>query len=447
MSAATRFSYPFATLQQLARDVLDHARGKGATACEVDVSEGFGQSVTVRCGEVETIEYNRDKGIGVTIYAGQRKGYASTSDFSPQALRDTVEAALNIARFTAEDDCAGLADAALLARDVPDLDLYHPWDLPVEGAIDLARRSEQAAFDTSARISNSEGATVSSQEAQFVAANSLGFMGGYPTSRHYIACSVIAGEQDAMQRDDWYTTCRHAGEMEPAESVGRKAAERAVARLGGRRVKTEDVPVIFEAPLAAGLLGSLVHAASGGALYRKASFLLDQLGKPIFPDFINVSERCAIPRALGSSPFDNDGVATKDREVVAGGVLQGYFLSAYTARKLGMQTTGNAGGSHNLIIQPGEHDPAGLMKLMGRGLLVTEMLGQGVNYVTGDYSRGAAGFWIENGEIAYPVEEITIAGNMRDMFRGIVSVGRDVQVRGSKQTGSILLNRMTVAGE
>lgn len=447
MSAATRFSYSFATLQQLARDVLDHARVKGATACEVDVSEGFGQSVTVRCNEVETIEYNRDKGIGVTIYAGQRKGYASTSDFSPQALRDTVEAALNIARFTAEDDCAGLADAELMARDILDLDLYHPWDLPVEGAIDLARRSEQAAFDTSSRISNSEGATVSSQEAQFVAANSLGFMGGYPTSRHYIACSVIAGEQDAMQRDDWYTTCRHAGEMEAAEVVGRRAAERAVARLGGRRVKTGDVPVIFEAPLAAGLLGSLVHAASGGALYRKASFLLEQLGKPIFPEFINVSERCAIPRALGSSPFDNDGVATRDREVVAGGVLQGYFLSAYTARKLGMQTTGNAGGSHNLIIQPGDHDLAGLMKLMGRGLLVTEMLGQGVNYVTGDYSRGAAGFWIENGEIAYPVEEITIAGNMKDMFRGILAVGRDVHVRGSKQTGSILLNRMTVAGE
>ncbi len=447
MPASTHFSYPFATLQQLARDVLDHARAKGATACEVDVSEGFGQSVTVRCGEVETIEYNRDKGIGVTIYAGQRKGYASTSDFSPQALRDTVEAALNIARFTAADDCAGLADAALLARDVPDLDLYHPWELPVETAIDLAQRCEQAAFDTSRKVSNSEGATVSSQEAQFVAANSLGFMGGYPTSRHYVACSVIAGEQDAMQRDDWYTTCRDAGELESAESVGRKAAERAVARLGGRRVRTEDVPVIFEAPLAAGLLGSFVHAAGGGALYRKASFLVDHLGKPVFPDFVNISERPYIPKALGSSPFDNDGVVTREREVVAGGILQGYFLGVYTARKLGMQTTGNAGGSHNLIIEPGEHDLAGLCRLMGRGLLVTEMLGQGVNYVTGDYSRGAAGYWVENGEIAYPVEEITIAGNLRDMLRSIVAVGRDVHVRGSKQTGSILVNRMTVAGE
>ena len=447
MPASTRFSYPFATLQQLAQDVLGHAKAKGATACEVDVSEGFGQSVTVRCDEVETIEYNRDKGIGVTIYSGQRKGYASTSDFSPQALRDTVEAALNIARFTAEDDCAGLADVELLAKDIPDLDLHHPWELPVETAIELARRSEQAAFDTSERVSNSEGATVSTQEAQFVAANSLGFMGGYPTSRHYIACSVIAGEQDAMQRDDWYTTRRDAGELESAESVGRIAAQRAVARLGGRRVKTEDVPVIFEAPLAAGLLGSFVHAAGGGALYRKASFLVDHLGKPVFPDFVNISERAYIPKALGSSPFDNDGVVTRDREVVANGILQGYFLGVYTARKLGLQTTGNAGGSHNLIIEPGQHDLAGLMKQMGRGLLVTEMLGHGINYVTGDYSRGAAGFWIENGEIAYPVEEITIAGNLRNMLRDIVAVGRDVQVRGSKITGSLLIDRMTVAGE
>ncbi|MBS1190763.1 MAG: microcin-processing peptidase 1 family protein [Rhodocyclaceae bacterium] len=447
MPDSSRFSYPFATLQQLAQDVLDHAKAKGASACEVDVSEGFGQSVGVRCGEVETIEYNRDKGIGITIYSGQRKGYASTSDFSAKALRDTVEAALNIARFTAEDDCAGLPDKELLATDCPDLDLYHPWDLSVEAAIDSARRCEQAAFDVSPRISNSEGATVSTQEAQFVAANSLGFMGGYPTSRHYIACSVIAGEQDAMQRDDWYTTRRDAAELDGAESVGATAAQRALARLGGRRVKTAEVPVLFEAPLAAGLLGSFVHAASGGALYRKASFLVDHLGKKIFPDFVRVSERPHVPKGLGSSAFDNDGVTTRDREVIDGGILQGYFLNVYTARKLGMQTTGNAGGSHNLIIEPGQHDFAGLLKLMGRGLLVTELLGQGVNYVTGDYSRGAAGYWVENGEIAYPVEEITIAGNLKDMFAGIVAVGRDVLVRGSKQTGSILIDRMTLAGE
>jgi len=447
MSETAAFSYPFATLQQLAEDVLKHAREKGATACEVDASEGFGQSVGVRCDEVETIEFNRDKGVGITVYAGQRKGYASTSDFSPQALRETVEAALDIARFTAEDDCAGLADAALMAKDCPDLDLYHPWALSVEDAIETARLCEQAAFDASPLVSNSEGASISTQQAHFVSANSLGFMGGYPTSRHYISCSVIAGEQDAMQRDDWYTTHRNASLLDAPGQVGRIAAERAVARLGGRKVKTGEFPVIFEAPLAGGLLGSLVHAASGGALYRKSSFLLDQLGKRIMPEFIQIAERPHIPCGLGSASFDSDGVATRDREVVTDGVLQGYFLSTYTARKLGMQTTANAGGSHNLIIQPGEYDLAGLMARMGRGLLVTELLGQGINYVTGDYSRGAAGYWIENGKIAYPVEEITIAGNLKAMLADIVAVGNDVQVRGTKQTGSILIDRMTVAGD
>lgn len=445
--AATRFSYAHATLQQYAADVLAHARAKGASACEVDVSEGFGQSVTVRCDEVETIEYNRDKGVGVTVYLGQRKGYASTSDFSPAALRSTVEAALDIARFTAEDDCAGLPDAALLAHGDMGLDLYHPWDLSVDNAIDLARRCEQSAFAASAQVSNSEGATVSSQQAHFVSANSLGFMGGYPTSRHYIACSVIVGGEETMQRDDWYTTHRNAQALEAPESVGSMAARRAEARLNARRVKTAEVPVIFEAPLAAALIGNFVHAASGGALYRKASFLLDHLGKPVFPDFVNIAERPHLPGALASSPFDNEGVRTVDREVVRGGVLQGYFLNAYTGRKLGMPTTGNAGGCHNLIVEPGAHDLAGLLRQMGRGLLVTELLGHGVNYVTGDYSRGAAGFWVENGEIAYPVEEITIAGNMKSMLAGIAAIGNDVQVRGSKQTGSILIERMMVGGE
>ena len=447
MPEVAHFSYPFATLQQLAEDVLKHARDKGATACEVDVSEGFGQSVGVRCNEVETIEFNRDKGIGITVYAGQSKGYASTSDFSPQALRETVEAALDIARFTAADDCAGLADAALMAKDYPDLDLYHPWALTVEDAIATALRCEQAAFAASPLVSNSEGASVSTQQAHFVSANSLGFRGGYPTSRHYISCSVIAGEHDAMQRDDWYTTRRSADELDAPANVGRIAAERAVARLGGRKTRTGEFPVLFEAPLAAGLLGSLVHAASGGALYRKSSFLVDQLGKRVMPEFVNISERPHIRRGLGSSAFDSDGVATSDREIVTGGILQGYFLSAYTARKLGMQTTGNAGGSHNLIIEPDQHDLVGLLKLMGRGLLVTELLGHGINYVTGDYSRGAAGYWVENGVIAYPVEEITIAGNLKAMLAGIVAVGNDVQVRGSKQTGSILVDRMTVAGD
>ena len=447
MSETAAFSYPFASLQQLAEDVLKHAKVKGATACEVDVSEGFGQSVTVRCNEIETIEFNRDKGIGITIYSGQRKGYASTSDFSAQALRETVEAALDIARFTAEDDCAGLADAALMAKDCPDLDLYHPWALSVEAAIETARRCEQAAFDASPLVSNSEGASISTQQAHFVSANSLGFMGGYPTSRHYISCSVISGEQDAMQRDDWYTTHRDASRLDDAAQVGRIAAERAVARLGGRKVKTGEFPIILEAPLAGGLLGSLVHAASGGALYRKSSFLLDQLGKKIMPDFVQIAERPHIKCGLGSASFDSDGVATRDRDLVSNGILQGYFLSTYTARKLGMQTTANAGGSHNLIIEPGELDLDGLLAKMGRGLLVTELLGHGINYVTGDYSRGAAGFWIEDGKIAYPVEEITIAGNLKDMLAGIVAVGRDVQVRGTKQTGSIMLDRMTVAGD
>lgn len=447
MSETAAFSYSHATLQQLSEDVLKHARMKGATACEVDVSEGFGQSVTVRCDEVETIEFNRDKGIGITIYSGQRKGYASTSDFSAQALRETVEAALDIARFTAEDDCAGLADAALMAKDYPDLDLYHPWALTVEEAIETARRCEQAAFEASPLVSNSEGASISTQQAHFVSANSLGFMGGYPTSRHYISCSVISGEQDAMQRDDWYTTHRDASRLDDAAQVGRIAAERAIARLGGRKVKTGEFPIILEAPLAGGLLGSLVHATSGGALYRKSSFLLDQLGKKIMPDFIQIAERPHIPCGLGSASFDSDGVATRDRDLVSNGILQGYFLSTYTARKLGMQTTANAGGSHNLVIEPGELGLEGLMAKMGRGLLVTELLGQGINYVTGDYSRGAAGYWIEDGKIAYPVEEVTIAGNLKAMLAGIVAVGNDVLVRGSKQTGSILLDRMTVAGD
>ena len=447
MSETAAFSYAFATLQQLAEDVLKHASNKGATACEVDVSEGFGQSVTVRCDEVETIEFNRDKGIGITVYAGQRKGYASTSDFSAQALRETVEAALNIARFTAEDDCAGLAEAALMAKDSPDLDLYHPWALSVEESIDTARRCEQAAFDASPLVSNSEGASISTQQAHFVSANSLGFMGGYPTSRHYISCSMIAGEQDAMQRDDWYTTHRDASRLDDPQQVGRIAAERAVARLGGRKVKTGEFPVIFEAQLAGGLLGSLVHAASGGALYRKASFLIDHLGRKIMPDFVQIAERPHIACGLGSAAFDSDGVATRDRDIVVDGILQGYFLSAYTGRKLGMQTTANAGGSHNLIIQPGQYDLDGLLAQMGRGLLVTELLGHGINYVTGDYSRGAAGYWVENGKIVHPVEEITIAGNLKTMLAGVVAVGNDVQIRGTKQTGSILIDRMTIAGE
>ncbi len=440
------FAHSQEALRALAQTVLDHAVAKGATACEVDVSEGFGQSVSVRRQEVETIEYNRDKGLGVSVYIGQRRGHASSSDFSPAAVRASVEAALSIARFTAEDDCAGLPDAKLLATGKMDLDLFHPWDISVEAAIDIARRCEQAAFAVSPLVKNSEGASVSAQQSQFVSANSLGFMGGFATTRHYISCSVIAGDGEDMQRDDWYVSQRDPRSFVDAATVGDYAARRALSRLGGRKLKTRKCPVIFEAPLATGLIGSFVHAISGGALYRKTSFLLDSLGQQLFPDFVRISERPHISGGFGSSYFDDDGVATHDREVVTAGVLQGYFLSTYSARKLGLQTTGNAGGAHNLLVQPGRHDLKGLLREMGSGLLVTELLGQGVNYVTGDYSRGAAGYWVEKGEIAYPVEEITIAGNLRDMLRGIAAIGNDIEKRGSKQVGSILIERMTIAG-
>ncbi|WP_439537369.1 metalloprotease PmbA [Methyloversatilis sp.] len=440
------FSYTDDSLREIAQDLLDHARAGGATAAEVDVSEGFGQSVTVRRGEVETIEYNRDKGVGVTVYVGQRKGYASSSDFSRDALRASVDAALSIARFTAEDDCAGLPDESLLATEFRDLDLYHPWELPVEQAIEIAKRCEDAAFATSPDIRNSEGGSVSAQQSQFISANSLGFMAGYSSSRQYITCSVIAGEGDAMQREDWYASQRSAADLPSPEAIGRYAAERALARLGARRVKTTRVPVLFEAPLAIGLIGHFVQAASGGSLYRKSSFLLDSLGKQIFSPLISIAERPHLPRAMGSGMFDDDGVATQDRDIVQGGVLNGYFLSTYSARKLGMQTTGNAGGSHNLIVKPGTRSLVDMIGSIKRGLLVTELLGHGVNYVTGDYSRGAAGYWIENGQIAWPVQEITIAGNLRDMYMGIKEVGADTLVRGSKQCGSILIDRMRIAG-
>ena len=445
---SNHFSHSLDTLRSLAEEVLGYARQAGANDCEVDISEGFGQSVTVRCGEVETIEHNRDKGIGVTVYLGQRKGYASTSDFSSTAVRETVAAALNIARYTAEDACAGLPERELLAsreQGAVDLGLYCPWALSVEAAADLARRCEQAAFAVSPQVSNSEGATVSTQEGQFVAANSLGFIGGYPTSRHYLSCSVIAGSGDGMQRDDWYSTSRDPRGIASPEEIGDYAARRALSRLKPRKIRTCKVPVLFEAPLAASLIASFVHAASGGSLYRKTSFLVDSLGQRIFPKSLYIDERPHLAGGLASSMFDNDGVATRDRSVVADGELQGYFLSTYTARKLGMQTTGNSGGCHNLIVRSGSHDFRVLLAKMGRGLLVTELLGHGINYVTGDYSRGAAGYWVEGGEIRHAVEEITIAGNLRNMFQGIVEVGNDVVLRGSRQVGSILVDEMKVA--
>ncbi len=442
-----RFSHSADTLRQLAQDVLTHAKEHGATAAETEVSEGFGQTVTVRQGEVETIEYNRDKGIGVTVYVGKQRGHASTSDFSPQAVRDTVDAALSIARFTASDDCAGLADPDLLARDIPDLDLWHPWDLPVERAIELANACEATGFAVDPRISNSEGATVSTQEAHFAYGNTLGFLAGYPTSRHAIWCALIAGKNDAMQRDDWYETARDPSDLVVPETVGRRAGERAARRLGARKMATTQAPVLFEAPIATSLLGHFVSAVSGGNLYRKSSFLLDSVGKQVFVPLVRISDLPHIKKGLASSAFDEEGVATRPRDVVRDGVVQGYFLGSYSARKLGLRSTGNAGGNHNLILDDTRDDFAGLLRKMGTGLLVTELMGQGVNPVTGDYSRGAAGYWVERGAIAYPVQEITIAGNLKDMFRSILAVGNDVNCRGSRQCGSILIERMTVAGD
>jgi PmbA protein len=445
--SANAFTHRLEDLRQIAGRVLDHARSVGATAAETEVSEGFGQTVSVRRGEVENIEYNRDKGVGVTVYIGQQRGHASTSDFSDRALRETVAAAHAIARYTAADDAAGLADPDLLAVEMPDLDLYHPWEVTVEQAIETARGCEAAAMGVDRRITNSEGASVSTQQSQFIYANSNGFMGGYPGSRHSLMCSVIAGEGDDMQRDDWYTVARAAAELEDAEQVGRRAGERVVRRLGARRTGTLEAPVLFEAPVAASLLGHFVSAASGGSLYRKASFLVDTLGQQIFSPLVHIRDVPDLPRALGSSPFDDEGVRTQRRDVVTEGVLNGYFLGSYSARKLGMRSTGNAGGSHNLILDSTGEDFDTLLRRLDRGLLVTELLGMGVNQVTGDYSRGAAGFWVENGAIAYPVQEITVAANLKDMFRGVRAVGTDVVVRGSRQCGSILLERMTIAGE
>lgn len=443
----TRFSYPISTLQQIARDILQHAQKGGASACETNVSDGFGQTVTVRQDAVETIEYNRDKGLSVTVYIGQKRGHASTSDFSPQAISDTVAAALSIARYTADDDCAGLAEAELLAKNYPSLDLYYPWQISVGEAIELAKQCEQAAYAADKRITNSEGATISVSESQFIYANSLGFMGGYPLSRHSISCAMIAEKGDSKQRDYWYSVARDAADLETVQSIGEKTGKRSAARLGARKIGTCEVPVLFEAPIASGLIGHFASAVSGGNLYRKSSFLLDSIGQQVFAPDIQILERPHLHKGLASGPFDDDGVATVDRNIVENGIARGYFLGSYSARKLGMRTTGNAGGTHNLIMQNGTAMSFdAMLKQMGTGLLVTELLGHGINAVTGDYSRGASGFWVENGAISYPVEEITIAGNLKDMFRNIVAIGNDVIVRGSKQCGSVLINRMTVAG-
>ena len=448
--AESGFQYSRPFFESLVDSALSHAKKLGATDAGAEASEGCGLSVSVRLGQLENVERNRDKSLGITVYVGHRRGNASTSDFSAPAIMRTVQAAYDIARFTAEDPVAGLPDEADIAVDQPALDLFHPWAIDSAQAAALALECEAAALSTSKRITNSEGAAVSAQQSHFFSAHTHGFRGGYASSRHSLSVAPIAGKGAGMQRDAWYSSMRNARDLASPESVGRYAAERALSRLKARKIATTECPVLFESPMATGLLGAYVHATSGGALYRKSSFLLNALGKRVLPRHIDIDEDPHVARGKGSSPFDDEGVTTRARKVVKGGVVQGYFLSTYSARKLGMHTTGNAGGSHNLVLSSRhtrpEDDLDAMLKKLGTGLFVIELMGQGVNYVTGDYSRGASGFWVENGEIAYPVHEITIAGNMKTMLQGIEAVGADAYNHGAKTVGSILVNRMKVAG-
>jgi PmbA protein len=433
-------------LATIVAEVLNEAKKLGASAAEAGVSISRGLSVSVRLGEVENVEYTRDKGMGVTVYFGQRTGSASTTDFSAQALRESVRAACTIARFTAEDDCAGLADPELLAKEIPDLELCYPWNVSTEQAIELARQAEAVARGADARITNSEGGSLSSHEGLEVYGNTNGFLGSVAATRHSLSVSVIAEDEAGMQRDYWYTVARDAQRLESPETVGQQAARRTLRRLGGRKLSTRECAVLYEAPVASSLLSHFIGAVRGSSLYRQASFLLDSLGKPVFADFVRIHEQPHLKGAQGSAAFDGEGVATRARDLVRDGILQGYVLDSYSARKLKMQTTGNAGGVRNLTIEPGQDDLAALLKRMHTGLLVTELIGFGVNNVTGDYSRGAAGFWVENGEIQFPVEEITIAGNLKNIFRNFVAVGSDVDARGNIRSGSILIENMTIAG-
>ncbi len=438
--------YDLSQLQNIVTALLDEARRQGATQAEAGVHAQQGLDVTVRLGETETIEHTNDHGLGISVYFGQRKGSANTTDLRPEAIRETVAAACGIARHTEEDPAAGLADAKLMIQEVPDLDLNHPWDIDAQQAASLALECEDAARAFDPRIDNSEGASVHTQNSLFVYGNTHGFVGGYPTTRHSLSCAVLATQDGEMQRDHWYTTSRLAGELESARSVGEEAARRTVARLGSRKPATTECPVIFKADIATSLMRALFGAIRGSALYRKASFLLNQLGEPIFPDWVNISENPLLIRGLASAPFDNEGVATRANQIIDGGVLRTYLLDSYSGRKLGMQSTGHAGGVHNARIENTGESLQQLMERIERGLIVTELMGQGSNPVTGDYSRGAAGYWVEDGEIAYPVSEFTIAANLRDMFSGLLAVGGDNHIPGSIDTGSWLIERMTVAG-
>lgn len=433
-------------LQEQVEQIVAEAKRQGASACEVAVSLEQGLSTSVRQREVETVEFNRDQGFGITLYVGQRKGSASTSASGPDAIRETVAAALAIAKHTSEDEASGLADAALMAREQPDFDLFHAWDISPEQAIERALACEAAAFDADPRILNADGTTLSSHQGCRVYGNSHGFIGGYASTRHSLSCVMIAEADGQMQRDYWYDVNRQSELLQDPALIGQRAAQRAAGRLGARPVPTCEVPVLFSAELAGGLFGSFLSAVSGGNLYRKSSFLEGAMGQTLFPEWLTLDERPHLQRALGSAAFDGDGLATYAKPFVENGRLVSYVLSTYSGRKLGMPSTANAGGVHNLFVTHGDQDQAALIKQMGRGLLVTELMGQGLNMVTGDYSRGAAGFWVENGEIQFPVQEVTIAGNMKDMFRQIVAVGSDLELRSNVRTGSVLIERMTVAG-
>lgn len=433
--------------QAMAERVLNAAKAKGATAAELEIDKGTGLSVEVRMGQVDKLQYHRDQGINLTVYFGHRKGFASTADFSPQALEDTLEAACRIARYTSEDDFNGLAEPEQMASMFPKLDLYHPWELDAPLAIEMALQAEAVAREHDKRITNSEGAGVDSYAGLSLYANSHHFMGISHATRHSLSCAVVAQDGDSMQRDYWYSVSRVPGHLESADTVGAEAAQRAVRRLHARSLSTREAPVLFVPQLARGLIGNLAGAISGGSQYRKASFLLDSIGQQVFPDFVQLREDPLIPQALASRSYDAEGVATQQRDIVKDGMIQGYFLGSYSARKLGMTSTGNASGTSNLLLADTGVTFIDLLQQMGTGLMVTELIGSGVNGITGDYSRGAVGYWVENGMIVHPVEEVTIAGNLKDMFKGIVAIGDDVDERGSIRTGSILIDKMTIAGQ